>query len=332
MHRNRKRQSSGITSSQPEGILKVCEFYLESPLVCVAGVTGSNLKKRIEEIMTQRVAYKLNLARKLLLGSMAMSAVAGPIVIGLLNAPPSRAQTKPAAAARPAFEVASIKPSEPGGRGIQIRISPGGRFNCKNVTTKMLIQQAFGVQDFQISGGPGWLTSEHYDIVAKAEGDEQIKPEQLRLMVQKLLADRFKLVIHRDTKELPVYALVVGKNGPKLQEGQGNGPMLRMGRGQLTGQKVGMEMFANNLAQHVGRTVIDKTGLKGEYDFKLEWTPDVSQPLGPREAGAEAPPPADPGGPSIFAALQEQLGLKLESQKGPVEIIIIDSIEKASEN
>lgn len=314
-----------------EGILKVCQFYLESPSACMAGVTGSNLKKRIEEIMTQHVSVKLDFARKVLLVAMGLAAVAGPVAIGLLHAPRTYAQTQSGTAAQPSFEVASIKPSAPGGRGMQMMMAPGGRFTAKNVTIRVLIQQAYNVRDFQISGGPSWLTSEHYDLAAKAEGEEQIKPEQLRLMVRTLLADRCKLVFHRDTKELPIYALVIGKNGPKLQEGQGQGPMLRMGRGTLTAQKVPMELFANNLAMQVGRTVIDKTGLKGEYDFKLEWTPDVSQPPAPRESG-EATAPPDPGGPSIFTALQEQLGLKLESQKGPVEILIIDSIEKPSEN
>lgn len=319
-----------------EGILKVCEVYLESPLACVAGVTGSNLKQRIEEIMTHHVAHKLGLTRKLLLGAAAITTVAGPIVIGLLNAPPSRAQTQPAAGGQPSFEVASIKPSAPGGRGMQMQIGGGGRFNAKNVTVKMLIQHAYNVRDFQISGGPAWLTSEHYDVVAKAEGDQQIRPEQLRLMVQALLADRFKLTFHRDTKELPIYALVVAKNGPKLQPSEAQGEeqrMMRMGRGQVTAQGVGIDMLANNLAQQLGRTVIDKTGLTGRYDLKLEWTPDISQPFGPKEFGPDGPPPAaDPGGPSIFTALQEQLGLKLETQKGPVEIIVIDHIEKASEN
>ncbi len=266
------------------------------------------------------------------------------------------------------FEVASIKPSAAERGKVGIRIAPGGRFTASGLTAKMLIQQAYDIKDFQISGGPGWLSSERYDIVAKAESSAN--REQLKLMLQSLLAERFKLEVHRETKELPVYSLVVAKNGPKLQkseyqppdpesgpppkptgEGPGplaraaagesvsrstGGPMMRMGRGQVNAQMAQISMLANVLSMQLGRPVIDKTGLKGAYDFKLEWTPDESQRAfglgeGDRPAGEAAAPP-DSSGPSIFTALQEQLGLKLESQKGPVEILVIDGIEKPSEN
>lgn len=214
----------------------------------------------------------------------------------------------------------------------QVQIAPGGRLVAKNVTVRFLIQQAYGVRDFQISGGPGWIGSERYDINAKAEG--ATTPEQLKPLIQALLKDRFKMEMHRDTKELPMYALVVGKNGPKLQEsaGGGKGAMTRMGRGMINGQQMAMTMLATQLSQQLGRSVTDKTGLKGQYDIKLEWTPDESQGPGPKEGGGEAAAPIDSSGPSIFTALQDQLGLKLEGQKGPVEIIVIDRIEKATEN
>jgi len=237
-----------------------------------------------------------------------------------------------------AFEVASIKPSEPGGHGVQIQIAPGGRLVAKNVNVKFLIQQAYGVRDFQITGGPGWIGSERYDIVAKPEGEGDVTPDQLKPMIQALLAERFKLTLHRETKELPVYALVVAKNGPKLQEVEGGptktkGAQMRMGRGLLNAQAVSMTMLATSLSNQLGRSVIDKTGLTGNYDVKLEWTPDEGQSFGPKEGGPEgAPPPPSASGPSIFTAVQEQLGLKLEPQKGPVEILIIDRIEKATEN
>lgn len=190
------------------------------------------------------------------------------------------------------------------------------------------------------------MGSERYDITAKAEGDGSPSPEQLRPMVQALLADRFKLAVHRGTKELSMYALVVGKNGPKLKENHDvepdapsptggrrlRGAQFRMGRGLISGQRVPMTMLASQLAQQLGRAVVDKTGLKGNYDFSLEWTPEEGLPLGPKEGGSDAPPPSDASGPSIYTALQEQLGLKLEATKGPVEILVIDHIEKASEN
>jgi len=162
-----------------------------------------------------------------------------------------------------------------------------------------------------------------------------------------LLADRFQLTLHRETKEQSVYALLVAKNGPKLQESQTKdgqakegtgprGPMMRMGRGELSGQGVALDMLTRTLSSQLGRTVIDRTGLKGNFDFKLTWTPDPGQSAGPPGGGpppgADAPPPPDPNGPSIFTALQEQLGLRLESQKGPVEMLVIDRVEKPSEN
>ncbi len=314
-----------------ESILKVCEFYLESPLVCASGVTGADLKKRIEDIMTHRISHKLDLARKVLLAAFGMAAVAGPIVIGLMNAPPSRAQEQAKTPPPKEFEVTSIKPAAPGGRGVRVQMAPGGRLNASNITVKFLIQQAYNVKDFQISGGPGWINSERYDLVAKADADVGIG--QLRPLIEKLLADRFQLTIHRDTKELPVYALVVGKNGPKFKESASDnpGPQIRMGRGVIDGRSMGMDMLSSQLATSLGRNVVDRTGLKGKYEIKLEWTQEEGQGRGPAD-GPEAAPPPDTTGPSLFTALQEQLGLKLESSKGPVEIIVIDRIEKPTEN
>ena len=277
------------------------------------------------------------------------------------------------------FEVASIKPNHSGDRRVGIGIQPGGRFNATNVTVKLLITMAYGIRDHQLSGLPGWAEAEHYDITAKPEGappenagterkmpteaEMQTQQEKMRAMVQDLLADRFGLKVHRETKELPVYALVVAKNGPKLEEskegapdivdfgGRGRGPdegkirgpddvkqtrrgpMIRMGRGQLAGQEMRIPMLVEQLSRITGRNVIDKTGLTGKYDIKLNWTPDEAQGAG--FGGGDGPrPDAAPAdtGPSLFTAIQEQLGLKLESQKGPVEVIVVDHIEKATEN
>lgn len=261
-----------------------------------------------------------------------VAAMAGPIAIG---------QEKPPK--EPAFEVASIKPSEPGSRNVQFMFAPGGRVVAKNINVRMLIQQAYGVRDFQISGGPSWIGSERYDIVAKMEEPEEgskpapPSPDGMKPLFRSLLADRFKLTIHRETKELPIYALVVGKNGPKLTEnpagnGPGRGPQsqMRMGRGQFSAKQGNMAALASQLSNALGRSVVDQTGLTGTYDFELTWTPDESQPQGP--GGPDNPPPPSSSGPSIFTAVQEQLGLKLEAQKGPVEIIVIDHVEKATEN
>jgi uncharacterized protein (TIGR03435 family) len=169
--------------------------------------------------------------------------------------------------------------------------------------------------------------------------DEQTKTdlELLRQRLQALLAERFGLTLHHATKEQPVYALVIGKNGSKLQESEsGQGPrnhMVRMmRRGELSGEAVELHVLTTVLANEVGRPIIDHTGLTGNFDFKLQWTPDPGQPGVPLPPGVEGPPPADPNGPSIFTAIQEQLGLRLESQRGPVDILVIDRVAKLSEN
>jgi len=317
-----------------EGILNVCKFYLESPLACTAGVTGSDLKKRIEGIMNHRIANNLDLGKKLLVCALGIGAVAGPIAIGLMNARQGRAQSTPSATAPKSFEVASIKPSKEDDRRIQFQFLPGGRFNLKNIPARLLIQQAFNVRDFQVTGGPSWMGSDRYDIVAKAEGDDNVPMEQVRVMLQSLLVDRFQLAFHRESKELPVYALVIGKNGPKFKESKGDNQQQRrvmMGRGKISGESMSLDMFVTQLGNQLGRTVIDKTGLKGNYEINLEWTPDQAQMFGGGDGGGDSHPASDTG-PTIFTALQEQLGLKLESQKGPVEILVIDKLEKPSEN
>jgi uncharacterized protein (TIGR03435 family) len=253
----------------------------------------------------------------------------------------------------PEFEVASIKPSAPDARGTFIRTSAGGRVNVTNFTLKELIVFAYRVQPFQISGGPAWLATVHWDVSAKPENSP--KQGEVPLMLQSLLAERFQLTLHRETKELPIYALVLakkdGKLGPNLVESKEGGCTVpdrnnpppppapgkpptvfcgqqMMGRGTLRASSIPMENLIPMLARLLGRTIIDKTGLAGKYDINVEWTPDEGQ-FGPAPPDA---PKSDVTGPSIFTALQEQLGLKLESQKGPVEILVVDRAEKPSEN
>ena len=343
-----------------ESILKACEFCVELPLACVSGVTGADLKQRIVRIMTQHWTTELNFGRKLLLGGVAAAALAGPVVFGLLHAPQVRAQsTAPPA---PSFEVASIKlnkPDVPDRIMFAIRFAPG-RFTATGVSAKQLIALAYDVRDTQISGGPSWFDSERYDIDAKetdadAATIDKLPPEQRRLqhelLLQSLLADRFKLKIRRESKESSVYALVVAKNGPKLHEAKpgdtypnglkgldgkaGGGQMMRIQPGEVVGQGLTIEALARMLSQQMGRQIEDRTGLTGKYDFTLKWTPDPATegpmmgPPGGAPPAVGAPPP-DSSGPSIFTALQEQLGLKLESAKGPVDLIVIDQIEKPS--
>jgi bla regulator protein blaR1 len=350
-------QSGNEAQVYAEGILSVCRFYVESPLECASGISGSDLKQRIARIMTQGFARRLTLGRKILLAAIGLAVTVLPIGFGLLNAIPSTAESQASkTASAHVYEVASIRPDKSGDPRFKIMSTADG-FSA-NTTLQALIRLAYGVEDNQISGAPKWVNSDKYEVEAKMDGattaeldklsDDQSEPARER-MLQALLEDRFKLMLHRETKELPVYSLIVAKNGPKLQQtkpgepdGDGRtgpdgrpavgGHFMRMGRGQLDGHSLGMADFVRLLTQQLGRTVVDKTGLRGNYNFTLKWTPDDSEPLGFKEpAGGQGSPP-DSLGPSIFTAVQEQLGLKLESQKGPVEILVIDHVEKPSEN
>jgi uncharacterized protein (TIGR03435 family) len=217
-----------------------------------------------------------------------------------------------------------------------IGMDPTGTFTASGTTLKVLVQQAFGVRDFQISGGPSWVNTERWDLKAKPDGPAgQIPPAQLQPMLRGLLEERFQLQTHRESKEMPVYELILAKGGSKLQANRSEpGPGIRMGRGELTGKKVTVALLMQVLSQQVGRTIVDKTGLTGEYDFSLNWTPEVGQGGGQfgSNAGGPTPPPPSGDGATIFTALQEQLGLKLEAAKGPVEMIVIDKAERPSDN
>ena len=316
-----------------ESILKTCQFCLESPLACMAGVTGSDLRQRIERIMTHRVARRLDRARKLLLAAAGVATVAVPVGFGVFTAPAVSAQAP--AESKPSFEVASIKPNTSGDHRVSFRITPG-RVAYTNVTAKILVSMAYNLKPGQLEGCPSWMDDEHYDVTAKADGVPD--RDRMKLMVQSLLTDRFKLAFHHETKEMPIYSLVVGKNGPKLHPADasnGGKNQFRIGRGQIDLSGGTMANLADALSNLVDRTVLDRTGLSGNYDIKLEWTPDESEAhffKGPPDGKPPAAAPPADAGPSVFTAVQEQLGLKLEAQKGPVEVTVIDHIEKASEN
>jgi bla regulator protein blaR1 len=347
-----------------EGILKVCEFCAEFPLLCVSGVTGADLNKRITRIMTQRVVRELGFGAKLFLSVVGILTLASPIVTGLADATPlgTTSQTSNSAAL-PVYEVASIRPSKFGSGGIISWDFPPNGISAKNVTLQRVIQMAYGVEDYQISGAPKWLNAETYNLEAKTESHIADKLRELTFeqrgveqqpMLQALLADRCKLILHRESRELPVYALTIAKGGLKIQQakpdntypngmkdlnGHGHGNIMGFGRGSLTGQGVPIAFLARMLSQQqLGRPVLDMTGLKGDYDFALEWTPGESHRemfKGTEVSGQEgslSPSSFDSSGASIFTAIQDQLGLKLESQRGPVEILVIDHVERPSEN
>jgi uncharacterized protein (TIGR03435 family) len=311
-----------------EGILKVCKLYVESPLVCASGVTGSNLRKRIEQIMAHRNARNLDWGRKSLLAVAGALAVAGPIAMGVMCASSSRAQSQSVLATSPVFEVASVKPAR-SGEERSLTQNPGARLTTSNATVRMLIMLAYQVMPDQISGGPNWLESDGFDIDAKGKNPKATQA-LFRQMIQSLLADRFQLRVHRETKELPVYALVLAKNGTKLVEAKDDDSEVSMrieGPGQLTGVKATMPMFATALSKALKRRVVDESGLKGAYNFKLQFVPDQKPP----RLGEDGSPPIGDG-PSIFAALQEQLGLNLRASKGPIEILVIDHAERPTAN
>jgi uncharacterized protein (TIGR03435 family) len=260
------------------------------------------------------------------------------------------------------YEVASIKPNQSGARHA-ILSYPGGRLVTTYATLKALIGFAYNLRDYQISGGPNWLDSTGYDILASPEHPVNPSAETIdtfHQLMRTLLSDRFQLTTHFEARELRVYALVPAErkgrcpatpinggtfrkggadatrfarvpqyDGAKLEDAgnvQDPGDMrLHGGIGLMTAQHIPMEFVAQQLSDRLGRLVIDKTGLTRHYNFKLEWTPDETDSNG-------VPPYADRTGPSLFTALQEQLGLKLESQKAPVQILVIDRAERASEN
>jgi uncharacterized protein (TIGR03435 family) len=231
-----------------------------------------------------------------------------------------------AVSADPAFDVATIKPSDPDdtGNGFQLR---GRRVHIKNETMNNMISFAYGIHIKQLVGGPEWFGTDRYDVdgVADVEGAPNLK--QMQGMVKKLLADRFKLTFHRERRELSVYAITVGKSGPKLTKSLGdpNGLIDQTG-GQQGGQRTerltnnSMADFALLMQSFVDRPVVDQTGLAGRFDFKLVWTPNDSLASEPNAA------------PGLFTAMQEQLGLKLEPVKAPAEVLVIDHVERPSAN
>jgi uncharacterized protein (TIGR03435 family) len=216
---------------------------------------------------------------------------------------------------------------------------------------KRLITVAYRIKHFQISGGPKWIDTDFFDIQATPTGP-LAKADQFQAMLQALLAERFHLVIRRETREMPIYALVAAKGRPKLTEASDSDPAIieipglpegaprrppitRIRRGLLIAQGIEMAAFVDTLSNFLGRAVLNRTGLTGRYDVKLQWTTDENQVAMFEAMGVPdgfGAPPADPLGPSLFTALQEQLGLRLEAQKGSVEMLVIERVEKPSEN
>jgi uncharacterized protein (TIGR03435 family) len=260
---------------------------------------------------------------------LVVTAIAVAVIPAAAQAPPAK---------KPSFEVASVKPGDPYDGRIGIRLQPGGRFSTSNTPLKMLIDFAYDANN-QVMGGPEWINSATFNIEAKADSATPFPsgpdgPEQTRLMLQTLLAERFKLFVHWQTTEGPVYELGIAKGGSKLKEADTtNTPRMQVALGHFVGTAASMPVLVRNLSQRLGRPVIDKTGLEGKYNFELTWTPDPGQ-IGTtgQQPGPAAAPLPDTNGPSMFSALEEQLGLKLTSTKGPIRKLVIDSVQKPAEN
>jgi bla regulator protein blaR1 len=346
--------------SKPEtyaaGILRTCQFCVAAPAGCVSGITGSELKSRVRRIVSGKIVRALPRGLKWMLAGLGAVILAGPVAFGVLDAPRVSAALLQDADAnsRLGFEVAAIKPTDPG-KGEQESLMIGqGMLTVTNLSLKSLIKFAYDAKsDSQISGYPDWVTSTRYDITAKEDDataaalqkmtrDE--RPQQVRLLVQSLLVDRFQLKVSRATKEIPVYALVIAKGGPHLEEvadpsagskPRGSGFNMNK-RGEIHALNATLEMFASGVLSDMpeadGRVVVNKTGLAGRYNFTLKWTPETgTNPNGPGDS-ATLPVQADSPAPGLFTALEEELGLKLESQKGSVETLVVDHVEQPSAN
>jgi bla regulator protein blaR1 len=270
-----------------------------------------------------------------------------PLPLNLTKATPETAWTIPEppppptqmpADAKPGFEVATIKPALPG-RGFSLLVNRSGMLNTTSTTVADLIKFAYDLHPRQITKGPSWLESERYDVTAKPDVGGMPNPEQLKMMIQQLLADRFQLTFHREKKELSVYAITVGKGGAKLTKSDSPLKLPGFGGGGPRGMNVRnatIEEFAHVLQANVlEQPVVDQTGLGAtRWDFILKWTPDgaPSQIAGAAPNAPPAPAPAADAPPDIFTAFQQQLGLKLENTKAEVDVIVIDRLEKPSEN
>jgi uncharacterized protein (TIGR03435 family) len=224
----------------------------------------------------------------------------------------------------PSFEIASVKPFD-GSRQLAHGLTAvsGPRVTMTGYTLSGLIQYAYDMRNYQVSGGPNWITSDTYTVTAKVEGDAAAPTAEVRKMLQALLAERFGVAVHRESKEFRVYLLEAAKTGPLLTASKAARPTMQMGAGHLMMVKVTTAQIAAMLSSIVGRPVLDRTQIAGEFDFTLD-SPDIT--MGRSEPQDEVP------GPSVFTAVQEQLGLRLEGSRGPVEMLVVDRAAKPVEN
>jgi uncharacterized protein (TIGR03435 family) len=305
-------------------IVQVCQTYVESPLACASGISGSDLKKRIREIMTWRGSLPVTRTGKAMLALAAVAAVSLPFALGVL-----RAQTLPPAPTL-TYDAVSIRKSEKSGTsGISIAPGPEGGWRIKNTSVVGMISVAYHVQDYQILGAPGWASGQGYDVIFTPDKSEPPLGDQPTLQqlqgsdqrnsqrMQAVLRDRFGLVLRSEIREMQVYNLTQATSGHKLSthDTSKHGPTMNFNDGhEIVGVDVTVPMLAQGLAMILHNPVVDETHIDGQFDFKL--APDSDGPMSE----------------SIFTALPGQLGLKLESVKGPVQVYVVEKIEQPSEN
>ena len=226
------------------------------------------------------------------------------------------------------FEVASVKPNNSGAMGSNFNRMAGGGLNAINVTLREMILFAYDLRGHQLVGGPSWLDRDRYDVIARPSrndnpGGARRSFEEdwrgIRTSLKAVLADRFQLAVHSETREMPIYALVVAKGGPHLQPSTADGLTINNRKGLVICRKASMKEFAErSLANRMGRTVVDRTGLSGEFDFEIHYVEDQLS--------------NETAGPDFLTAMKEQVGLILQSEKGPVEVTVVDRAEKATAN
>ncbi|HEY4086018.1 MAG TPA: M56 family metallopeptidase [Bryobacteraceae bacterium] len=303
------------------GIVSVCQSYVESPLLCAPGISGSDLKKRIREIMAWRGSQPLAGGGKVLLATAACGAVLIPFTVGIL-----RAQT---AAGPVAYDVAVIHPTDPAERRSHMGPDgPRGGLRTLNTTTQLLIGAAYHVEDFRVVNAPSWAASDRFDVIITPDRREVVddsKPEESDRTwnrdlqrLQAVLHDRFHLRMHQEAREMPIYSLTEAKGGNKLSahSAESAGPSIQMENpGRLTATAVTMDTLAGELSWRLHRPVRNDTRLAGRYDLKIEWTPDHDFPTAP-----------------IFGAITQQLGLRLDPAKGAMPVYVVDQLDRPSEN
>jgi uncharacterized protein (TIGR03435 family) len=327
-----------------EGILKVCKLYSPSPLPCAAGITGANLRARVESILKNVRPRALDNGRRWILAAALAVAVAGPPILGLFTAPAASAQQGNsfnglATSADRKFEVTSVKLNQSEERQFQLGPPMHGSITITQCPLRGLIVQSFRTQRNMVFGIPSWAETESYDVTGKGPDPNATNPEVWEMM-RSLLIDRFHLKYHLEDREMDVYALTVGPRGVKLTLAE-NGECrqaIRAGQtcGGLSQSRFGAAMhnmpigaLITDIGIRAGRPIIDETGLKGRYDANLSWVPDGVQFDSLDLSGI--PPEQRPRDMTLSQAL-EQVGLKLVPQKGMVPVVIVDSVSRPDPN